>query len=188
MGSQAMTSPARLKQLSEIIYPWLKTAFLFSGAYKLYDSITGRIIEEGKYKKGYQSGNWKFYAANSGAVIGEAKFYKDKGEVVYYDESSGLPKLSGTIFQNKRIGEWTNFYVGTTKKQWVGNYEDGLLHGLQFRYDTLGFMRSSMTFRDGLREGLSKFYFDYSNKLWIEASYHLDTVDGVIKIYAAKQL
>lgn len=166
----------------------------------------GYKIGEGIYdEKGYKQGKWKeFYI--SGELKAEGEYVNDKkiNEWVYYYQNGKIEQRGKYDKSNKPTGDWKWYYESgnilrtetfmrgraegemveyTDSSQVVtkGLFVDGEKEGFWLSND--GDMRYEGEYKNGLRSGLWKIYYNNNGKLAEEGSYIEGLPNGKFRFY-----
>lgn len=113
------------------------------GPWKSYSEIDGKLVSEGSYNRGRQSGNWKYYYPG-GKMVAYENSYNNKG------------KLDGVSKTYSRRG----------KLNGVVNYKNGLKHGDVKTWDSKGRnLIQHLVYKNGVKvkDELNQTTFKYKN-------------------------
>lgn len=148
-----------------------------NGIATYYDTVTNKIIGEGKHKNGKRTGQWYFYANLSGKVYG-AEYYENglmEGPASYYDTLVDCndkfcgKETEGDYLHNLRTGIWTFFYPETGTIRAKETYKDSMLNGKAWYYTKGGVLSQQREYDNGIETGERITYDTLSGRVFSKA-------------------
>lgn len=161
------------------------------GVWKKYYPNTKILDYEGTFKNDIPVGEFIYYFKN-GKIKAKMNF-KNNGTIsystVYHEDEANLPMASGKYINQKKDSVW-NYWGPSGRISMTETYSGGVLNGKKVIYyvpeiegDTSIVIAQNLYFKDGLKEGEQKEFFD-NGVLKYKAIYVKDKIVGEVITYA----
>ncbi len=129
-------------RLKRIFHSASPQATILQGKCTEYD-LTGTVLAEGEYHKGYKTGEWNYYFLNSERKR-EKQLYSSVNEfyTCRYDSVSQKIESEGAIDKyGKKTGIWKQYHSNSDSVKIISNYVVGKKEGEQLEYYRSGHIR-----------------------------------------------
>lgn len=113
--------------------------------------------EAGTYKNGKRHGTWKQWNA-SGKLLGENVLVDGNGTWRDWDPTSGRRRSEGPVVDDRKHGEWTDYYDSGAKAA-SNRYVGGQLDGAFVQWYASGSKLRTGTYRAGMNHGTWKVWY-----------------------------
>lgn len=134
------------------------------------EDAAGNIVEDGFLKNGLKQGPWLTYERLFN--FPKSITYYENGVVngIYMElNTSGQVELQAVYRNNKLNGPWARFKGG--RMETSAFYKDGELHGVYKEFmPLLGKLQKEIYYKDGIQDGLLRFYDD-EGRITMEYTY-----------------
>ncbi|VAW71701.1 hypothetical protein MNBD_GAMMA12-25 [hydrothermal vent metagenome] len=124
-----------------------------------------RLISQANYDKGLLNGHYVSYVNSK---IYQKLHYRHgllDGLAIKYNPANKKIVEQGSHLKNVRHGIWRFWSSDGSKLNKTAQYTKGRLHGIVIQYNENGRLWKSISYKNGILDGLYKEYFDIKNKI-----------------------
>ena len=157
------------------------------GVWKKYFENSKQLRYQGTFHHGKEVGVFKFYCSDCKDQPMVIKQFSDKTDSTFVQFFAKKGKLAsqGYMIGKKRVGEWLYFQKRGKQIMSKEFYKDGKLEGKKTTYYKNNVVAEEVTYKNGLKEGVSKIY-SFTGVLLKELPYQNDQLHGKVIYYDGK--
>jgi len=160
------------------------------GVFKTY-FLTGTIVSSGTYANGLKNGEWLYFNYTTGKQEKKEIYehgnmvYTSEPRISYYDDSTQTMIRSKEVFNLDLTSNYKHFYE-SGKVMREGSFLREQKIGEWKHYNSMGNLDSTITYKLGYREGLTKYFAN--GELKKEVNYRANLLEGRYVEYAGANL
>lgn len=146
---------------------------------------SGKIQSKGTFRDGVRIGTWQSFYTGTDILASDIVYKNGKGIATYYDSLRQRRVIcEGKFLGKEREGAWTFYSPNNGKVVTIEHYENNQLDGISKSFDsTTGLLKSELSFKNGARDGICRYYYDGREQKWVEIEFRNDTLTGFVSSF-----